>query len=83
MVPLPDVVVLDLSLPKVHGHDVLAAMRSLELHHLPVVVLSGSRDPIDIRTAYTLYANAYVEKPLDLDGYLTHIRGIVEFFGCR
>ncbi|HXG22117.1 MAG TPA: response regulator [Methylomirabilota bacterium] len=62
--PMPDLILLDLNIPRVHGHDVLAALRHLGLHHIPVVILSSSSDDADIRKAYALCANAYVEKPM-------------------
>ena len=61
--PMPDLILLDLNIPRVHGHDVLAALRHLGLHHIPVVILSSSSEDADIRKAYALCANAYVEKP--------------------
>jgi CheY-like chemotaxis protein len=79
--PTPDLVLLDLNIPKIHGHDVLAAMRQLRLHHIPVVILSSSVKEEDVRKAYVLGANAYLEKPLELEPYFARVRAAVEFWG--
>jgi CheY-like chemotaxis protein len=80
--PRPDLVLLDLNLSLLDGCGVLTAIRADPiLRTLPVIVLSGSSEPRDITTAYTLGANAYVTKPLDLDTFLTAIREIVTFWG--
>jgi two-component system response regulator len=63
----PALVLLDLNLPKKDGREVLAEMKQdSELLHIPVVVLTTSRAPEDVRQSYRLHANAYVQKPFDL-----------------
>lgn len=63
---LPQVVVLDLKLPKVNGIEVLHKIRESELtHYLPVVVLTSSREDRDLVETYKLGVNAYVQKPVD------------------
>jgi DNA-binding response OmpR family regulator len=81
--PTPDLVLLDLNIPRVHGHDVLATMRQLGLHYIPVAILSSSSDEDDIRKAYELCANAYLEKPLELEPYFARVRATVEYFGTH
>jgi CheY-like chemotaxis protein len=81
--PTPELILLDLKLPRVPGYDVLAALRQLGLHHIPVVILSSSASAADIRQAYALCANAYVAKPLDLEPYCARVRAAVEFFGMH
>lgn len=64
----PDLMMLDLNLPKKSGHEVLAALKSdRHLRHIPVIVFSSSAAPKDVTGAYGLGANCYVTKPADLD----------------
>jgi two-component system response regulator len=80
---LPDLVLLDLRMPGLSGGEVLAAMKAdRELRSIPVVVLSTSSAPDDIAHAYRAEANAFVTKPLDLDGFLHAIQA-VELFWLR
>lgn len=75
------IVLLDLNLPGKDGHDVLREIRSDPvLKSIPVVVLTGSSDSKDIQSAYSLGANAYVTKPSDMDGWLTVISTINDFW---
>lgn len=79
--PRPDLVLLDLNLPKQSGHEVLDAMKSdPSLRRIPVVVLSMSRAHGDVEQVYHRYGNAYVLKPLDLDAFLGTIRSIEHFW---
>lgn len=79
--PTPDLVLLDLNLPKVGGHEVLAEVKAHPtLATIPVVVLSTSDAEADIVATYRLHANAYVTKPVDLDAYDRVVRGIDRFF---
>ena len=65
-VPRPDLVLLDLNLPRIDGREVLAEMKADEdLHRIPVVVLSVSDNVDDIRASYDLHANSYITKPGD------------------
>lgn len=68
--PRPDVVLLDLKLPKVDGHEVLRQLKSDEhLRSIPVVVLTTSAAESDREKAYSNYANSYITKPLDFDEF--------------
>jgi CheY-like chemotaxis protein len=80
-VPRPDLILLDLNLPRKAGHEVLADIKSdVDLQRIPVVVLTTSDAEEDILRSYDLHANAYVTKPVDFDCFLTVVRQIDEFF---
>ncbi len=80
--PHPDVIFLDLHLPKKPGLQVLAEIKSNpRLMITPVVVVSGSADPKEVREAYELHASCYVRKPDDLPNFLHFIRACFEFWG--
>ena len=73
--PHPDVIFLDLHLPKMSGLEVLAEIKgNPRLLVTPVIVVSGSADPHEIREAYELHASCYVRKPDDLHNFLKFIR---------
>ena len=77
----PDLVLLDLDLPKVHGTEVLDELKSDDdLRRLPVIVLTSSTAEEDIRASYDRHANAYVEKPVDVDDFVAVAREIEEFW---
>jgi CheY-like chemotaxis protein len=79
--PTPHLVLLDLNLPKVSGHQVLAELKSdPALAPIPVVVLSTSAADGDVRATYALHGNAHVAKPVDFEAYQAVIRSIDEFF---
>ena len=79
--PRPDLILLDLNLPKYDGRQVLEKIKSdPELRAIPVVVLTTSSAEEDILRSYKLFANAYVTKPVDLDRFMSVIRQIDEFF---
>ena len=79
--PRPDLILLDLNLPKYDGRQVLEKIKAdPELSHIPVVVLTTSAAEEDILRSYKLHANAYVTKPVDLDQFIAAIRQIDEFF---
>lgn len=79
--PRPDLILLDLNLPKYDGREVLQVIKSDdELAHIPVVVLTTSSAEEDILRSYRLHANAYVTKPVDLDQFIAAVRQIDEFF---
>lgn len=67
----PKVVLLDLNLPKLDGHEVLRRIRAHEAtRHLPVVVLTSSKEDVDINRSYQLGANSYVRKPVDFKQFI-------------
>jgi two-component system response regulator len=79
--PHPHLLLLDLNLPKKHGHEVLAEIKTHpQLKQLPVIMLSSSANPDDITRSYTLGANAYVIKPLMLDDYVRVVQDFVQFW---
>ncbi|MGN9810465.1 response regulator [Micromonospora sp. BQ11] len=78
----PDVILLDLNMPRMDGRQVLSEVKSDEdLRTIPIVVLTTSNADTDILGSYTLQANAYVTKPIDLDDFNDVVRRIDEFFG--
>lgn len=79
--PRPDLILLDLNLPKYDGRQVLEKIKSdPSLSHIPVVVLTTSAAEEDILRSYKLHANAYVTKPVDLDQFIAAVRQIDDFF---
>ena len=79
----PDMILLDLNMPRMDGRQVLGAVKGDEdLRTIPIVVLTTSNADTDIVGSYTLQANAYVTKPIDLDDFNDAVRRIDEFF-CR
>jgi CheY-like chemotaxis protein len=79
--PTPDLVLLDLNLPRLDGREVLAAVKSDPvLRQIPIVVLTTSEAEQDVQHSYELYANAYVTKPVEFDRFVEVVRQIDEFF---
>lgn len=79
--PRPDLILLDLNLPKYDGRQLLEKIKSdPDLARIPVVVLTTSSAEEDILRSYKLHANAYVTKPVDLDQFMKAVRQIDEFF---
>ncbi len=79
--PRPDLILLDLNLPRRDGREVLAEVKADEsLRHIPVIVLTTSQADEDVLRSYQLHANAYVTKPVDFDGFIEAIRQIDHFF---
>jgi len=77
----PDLILLDLNLPKYDGRQLLEKIKSdPDLSRIPVVVLTTSSAEEDILRSYKLHANAYVTKPVDLDQFINAVRQIDEFF---
>ncbi len=77
----PAIILLDLNLPGVNGHQVLAQIKSnAQLRRIPIIVFSNSQAEEDIRKAYDLCANCYVSKPSDLEHYLRAVKVIEEFW---
>lgn len=80
-VPRPDLLLLDLNMPRKDGQEVLEEMKSDEtLRRIPVVVLTSSEAEEDIVDSYDLHANAYLTKPVDFDGFVDIISTIEEFW---
>ncbi|MCW3006335.1 MAG: response regulator receiver protein [Solirubrobacterales bacterium] len=79
--PRPDLILLDLNLPRKDGREVLEEIKDdPELRTIPVVVLTTSEAEEDILRSYSLHANAYVTKPVDFDRFIEVVRQIDEFF---
>jgi len=77
----PDLVLLDLNLPRVDGREVLARVKADErLRTIPIVVLTTSEAEEDVLRSYDLHANAYVTKPVDFESFVKVIRHVDEFF---
>lgn len=79
--PRPDIILLDLNLPKKDGREVLKDIKCDEkLKTIPVVVLTTSSAEEDILKSYNLHANCYITKPVDLDKFLTIVQYIEDFW---
>lgn len=80
-VPRPDLILLDLNLPKKSGREVIEEIKNdPDLKRIPVVVLTSSQNETDIRLSYSSHANCYVNKPADLEDFLSVIESVVEFW---
>ena len=80
-VPRPDLILLDLNLPKKDGREVLEEIKqSPALKSIPVVILTTSASDADILRSYRLHANCYITKPVGLDGFLEVVRSIDSFW---
>jgi two-component system, chemotaxis family, response regulator Rcp1 len=79
--PRPDLILLDLNLPKKDGRQVLEEIKeSPTLKSIPVVILTTSSSEADILTSYMLHANCYITKPVGLEGFLKVVRSIDNFW---
>jgi CheY-like chemotaxis protein len=79
--PRPQLILLDLNLPKLDGKQVLAEIKAdHELRSIPVIVLSSSRSHDDILGSYNGYANCYISKPILFDDFITVAKGITDFW---
>ena len=79
--PRPDIVLLDLNLPRKNGDEVLEAMdEDPDLDHIPVIVLTSSESHADVVRSYDLNANAYLTKPVDPDEFISTIQKLEEFW---
>ena len=77
----PDIILLDINLPRKNGFEVLTEIKNdADLRRIPVVMLTTSESEQDILTAYDHHANAYVTKPVDLDQFLKIVRTLGEFW---
>jgi two-component system response regulator len=80
-VPRPDLVLLDLNLPRKNGREVLAEIKADEtLKRIPVVVLTISRAEEDVLKSYNLYANCYISKPFDMEQFVQVVKSIEDFW---
>jgi CheY-like chemotaxis protein len=80
-VPTPDLILLDLNLPRMDGREVLAEVKSDEaLRRIPIVILTTSEAEEDVLRSYHLHANAYVTKPVDFDAFVKVVRQVDDFF---
>ena len=80
-VPRPDLILLDLNLPRKDGREVLAEIKEdPALKTIPVVILTTSASEADILRSYLLHANCYITKPVDLDGFLKVVQSIDNFW---
>ncbi len=79
--PLPDLILLDLNLPRRNGLEVLQMIKTTEsLKRIPVIVFTTSQAEEDIMSAYNLYANCYIMKPIDLEQFIRSIKSIEDFW---
>lgn len=79
--PKPDLIILDLNLPKKDGREVLAEIKaSDDFRHIPVVVMTISQAEEDILKSYKLHANCYITKPIDLNEFIRVIKSIEDFW---
>ena len=77
----PDLVLLDINLPKVNGHEVLKHIKTSEkLKQIPVVMLTTSSDEVDIKKSYDNFANCYITKPVEVDNFIHAVSTIEEFW---
>ena len=80
-VPRPDLILLDLNLPKKDGREILAEIKAdASLQTIPVVVLTTSESEADILQSYQLHANCYITKPVDFEGFMKVIKSIEGFW---
>lgn len=79
--PRPDLILLDLNMPRKDGREVLAEIKAdPDLRRIPVIILTTSQNEDDVAEAYNLAANCYVAKPVDLDQFLDVVRAIDDFW---
>jgi CheY-like chemotaxis protein len=79
--PRPDLILLDLNLPKKDGREVLAEIKADEkLRRIPVVVLTTSKAEQDILRTYDLHANCYITKPVDLEQFIAVVKSVEDFW---
>jgi CheY-like chemotaxis protein len=75
--PTPDIILLDLNLPRMDGREVLHELKGdPDLRHIPVIVLTTSTEEQDVLRSYELHANSYVSKPIDLNEFFDVVRSI-------
>ena len=80
-VPRPDLILLDLNLPRKNGHEVLAEIKTdANLKRTPVVIITASQAEQDILKCYDLNANCFITKPMNLDQFLTVLKAVKDFW---
>ncbi len=78
---LPDIILLDINLPKKNGHEVLEYIKGNEnLKHIPIIMLTTSSSQKDINASYNKFANCFITKPVDASEFLTVISAIENFW---
>ncbi len=78
---LPDLILLDINLPKKNGHEVLQSVKNHpDLKHIPIIILTTSSSEVDILRAYQEHANCYIVKPLEVENFLQITSKIEEFW---
>ncbi len=79
--PTPDLILMDLNLPKWDGKQILEKIKTnKKLQRIPIVVLTTSNTPIDVLKSYDLHANCFINKPVDFDDFFNIIKRIQEFW---
>ena len=79
--PRPDLILLDLNMPRMDGRELLAEIKSDEdLSTIPVVILTTSDNELDVETTYRLHANGYITKPVDLKGFVTVVQSLNDYW---
>jgi CheY-like chemotaxis protein len=79
--PRPDLILLDLNMPRMDGRQVLALLKNdASLRRIPVVVLTSSQNQTDVESAYELQVNCYITKPTDFDEFMSVVKTIEEFW---
>lgn len=77
----PDIIILDVNLPKKNGHEVLQKIKSNVLYkHIPIIMLTTSSSSVDIKKAYTNYANCYITKPVEPQDFIDAVSEIESFW---
>ena len=80
-VPKPDLILLDLNMPRMDGRRVLTYIKAdAELRRIPIVILSSSQNESDVQSSYDLQANCYITKPSDFDQFIKVVKEIQEFW---
>lgn len=79
--PMPDLIIMDLNLPRKDGREVLAEIKNDDyLQHIPIVIMTISQAEEDIINSYKLHANCFITKPIDLNQFIKVIKSIEEFW---
>lgn len=79
--PTPDLIILDLNLPRKNGIEVLSEIKNdRDLKMIPVIILTSSRSENDITKTYGLHANSYIAKPIDFENFIQIVKSIEEFW---